>query len=125
MRKTCRDCGAALPADTHYFNRNLSHKDGLSSYCKDCDIKRGHRRWKRREPAPTRFPIVADAVRRPPSGLGTGDNVCLRCSDLAECQMLARQGVPVKCEAKDTWDALREGVLRADEVSAKTLNRRR
>lgn len=38
--KICTKCGKSLPATAEYFNRDKSHKDGLSSQCKACRYKK-------------------------------------------------------------------------------------
>jgi len=38
-RKKCIRCGKSYPMDPIFFSRNNSHKDKLSSTCKQCDRK--------------------------------------------------------------------------------------
>jgi hypothetical protein len=103
--KHCADCGVSFPADLDHFHANGSHKDGLSSYCKACDLERNRRRRKEGEHPRFRWPIVEASPRRPSRvHRNRGGTICNVCPDLIECRTLARYGWPVRCEARDILD---------------------
>lgn len=109
--KTCADCGERKR--NRDFHLNGSHKDGLSSYCRTCDLERNRRR--RREGGHPRFrwAIVEPAPRRAPK-VGHGcENLCKSCPDMMECRTLASFCMPVQCEARDTRDMLRKAQMEA------------
>lgn len=104
--KRCIDCG--IRKHVAAFHLNGSHKDGLSSYCKACDLERCRQRRAGGERPRFRWPIVEVAPRRPPK-VGHGcENLCKSCPDMIECRTLAWYKMPVRCEARDTRDMLRK-----------------
>ncbi|MGL4948881.1 MAG: hypothetical protein ACRC5M_00730 [Anaeroplasmataceae bacterium] len=61
MTKICRRCNNEL--NKNEFNKNTKAKDGLQTYCRDCQAE--HRQdlaWKKKCESSTKLSNIADAI---------------------------------------------------------------
>lgn len=116
MNKHCNRCGELR--DTLCFYRNHRHRDGLSTYCKECDNARHKTYEQRKKEVHYRWPLVGEAQYKPlRAGARDGEaNICLWCPGLIECRTRTIWGMTVLCERADSRDAAREPKLVTDNA---------